>query len=78
MVEMELQSHFGKVDETFFSLLCLWHKNEGATWKALLDALREAQLHAQANRLLEWGESGAYSVSCIVLMWKDAFRDILQ
>ena len=75
---MELQSHFGKVDETFFSLLCLWHKNEGATWKALLDALREAQLHAQANHLLEWGESGAYSVGCIVLMWTDAFRDILQ
>ena len=78
MVETKLQSHFGKVDEAFFALLCLWRAGEGATWDTLLDALKEAGLNAPVRELLEWIEFGAASVSCVVLMWRDAYRDILQ
>ena len=68
MVQKRLESHFGNIDETLFSLLCQWRAGKGATWGALLDALRAADLNAQANRLQEWVESGASSVSCVV-MW---------
>ena len=67
-VEKQLLSNFGQVDETLFSLLCMWRGSKGATWGALLQALRAAELNAQANRLLEWGESGGASVSCVVVM----------
>ena len=53
----------GIVDEILFSLLCMWRGDKGATWGALLQALRAAELNAQANRLLEWGKSGGASVS---------------
>ena len=72
MVQKQLLSNFGNVDETLFSLLCMWRSGKGATWGALLQALRAAELNAQANRLLEWGESGGASVSCVVVMGRDA------
>ena len=68
MVQKELQSHFGNVNETPFTLLCVWSAGKGPTWEALLDALRAAELNAQANRLQEWGESGAASVRCTVMI----------
>ena len=71
-VEKQLLSNFGQVDETLFSLLCMWRGGKGATWGALLQALRAAELNAQANRLLEWGESGGASVSCVVVIERDA------
>ena len=64
-VEKQFEQHNGNVDETLFSLLCMWCGGKGATWGALLQALRAAKLNAQANRLLEWGESGGASVSFI-------------
>ena len=73
-----MESHKHDVSEAFFRVLCLWHDGEGATWEVLLDALREAGLNAPARELLEWIESGAASVSCVVMMWTDAYRDILQ
>ena len=71
-VEKQLLSNFGQVDETLFSLLCMWRGGKGAAWGALLQALRAAELNAQANRLLEWGESGGASVSCVVVIESDA------
>jgi len=65
-VQKQFEQHIGNVDETLFSLLCMWRGDKGATWGALLQALRAAELNAQANRLLEWGESGGASVSCVV------------
>ena len=72
MMEKQYLRHMGNVDETLFSLLCLWRGGKGATWGVLLQALRAAELNAQANRLLEWGESGGASVSCSVVMGRDA------
>ena len=71
-VEKQYLRHMGNVDETLFSLLCMWRGGKGATWGALVQALRAAELNAQANRLLEWGESGGASVSCVVAMGRDA------
>ena len=71
-VEKQYLRHMGNVDETMFSLLCMWHGGKRTTWGALLQALRAAELNAQANRLLEWGESGGASVSCVVVMGRDA------
>ena len=67
-LEKQYLRHMGNVDETLFNLLCMWRGGKGATWGALLQALRKAELNAQANRLLEWGESGGASVSCVVVM----------
>ena len=72
MVQKQFEQHIGKVDEALFSLLCMWRGGKGATWGALLQALRAAELNAQANHLLEWGESGGASVSCVVVMGRDA------
>ena len=72
MMEKQYLRHMGNVDETLFSLLCMWRGGKGATWGALLQALRAAELNAQANCLLEWGESGGASVSCVVVMGRDA------
>ena len=62
-VEKQYIRHMGNVDEILFSLLCMWRGGKGATWGALLQALRAAELNAPANHLLEWGESGGASVS---------------
>ena len=62
-VEKQYIRYMGIVDEILFSLLCMWRGDKGATWGALLQALRAAELNAQANRLLEWGKSGGASVS---------------
>ena len=78
MVDKVLESHKHDVGEAFFRVLCLWRAGEGATWDVLLDALREAGLNAPVRELLEWIKSGAASVSCVVMMWRDAYRDILQ
>ena len=50
----------------------MWYGDKGATWEALLLAVRAAELGAQANRLLEWGESGRASVCCMVMVERDA------
>ena len=71
-MQKHLLSNFGNVDEALFSLLCMWRGGKGATWGALLQALRAAKLNAQANHLLEWGGSGGASVSCVVLMGRGA------
>ena len=71
MVEKQFEQRNGNVDETLFSLLCMWRGGKGATWGALLQALRAAELNAQANCLLKWGESGGASVSCSVVMGRD-------
>ena len=76
MVEKQFEQHNGNVDEVLFSLLCMWRGGKGATWGALLQALRAAELNAQANRLLEWGESGGASVSCVVVMGRDVFTGV--
>ena len=76
-MQKQLESHIGNVDETFFSLLSVWSASEGASWEALLDAFRKAEMNAQANRLQEWIESGAASVSCGV-MWRVASRGVRQ
>ena len=65
MVEKQFEQHNGNVDETLFSLLCMWCGGKGATWGTLLQALRAAKLNAQTNCLLEWGESGGALVSFI-------------
>ena len=70
-VQKQFEQHIGNVDETLFSLLCMWRDGKGATWGTLLQALRAAELNAQANCLLEWGESGGASVSCVVVMGRD-------
>ena len=77
MVQKQLESHYGNVDETLFSLLSVWGASSGLTWGALLAALRKAEMNAQANRLQELIESGAASVSCEV-MWRVASRDVQQ
>ena len=71
-VEKKFTEHIGKVDETLFSLLCMWRGGKEASWGALLQALRAAKLNAQANCLLKWGKSGGASVSCMVVMGRDA------
>ena len=76
-VDKVLESHKHDVGEAFFRVLCLWRAGEGATWEALLDALRETGLNTPVRELLEWIESGAASVSIVVMMWSDAYRDIL-
>ena len=76
-VQKQLESHIGNVDETLFSLLSVWSARKGATWGALLAAFRKADMNAQANRLQEWVQSGAASVSCEV-MWRVASRGIQQ
>ena len=76
-VDKVLESHKHDVGEAFFRVLCLWRDGEGATWEALLDALREAGLNAPVRELVEWIESGAASVSIVVMMWRDAYRDVL-
>ena len=77
MVQKQLESHYGNVDETFFSLLSVWCASSGLTWGALLAALRKAEMNAQANRLQEWIESGAASVSCGVML-RVASRGVQQ
>ena len=76
MVEKQFEQRNGNVDETLFSLLCMCRGGKGATWGALLQALRAAELNAQANCLLEWGESGGASVSCSVVMGRDAYAGV--
>ena len=75
-VDMLVESHKHDISEAFFRILCSWRDGEGATWEVLLKALREAGLNAQANELLHQGRSGA--VSCVMMAWRDAYRDILQ
>ena len=77
MVQKQLESHYGNVDETFFSLLSVWGASSGLTWGTLLAALKKAEMNAQANRLQEWIESGAASVSCEV-MRRVASRGVQQ
>ena len=77
-VDKVLESHKHDVGEAFFRVLCLWRAGEGATWETLLEALREAGLNAPVRELLEWIESGVDSVSCVVMMWRDACRSMLQ
>ena len=45
-VEKQYICHMGNVDEILFSLLCMWRSGKGATWGALLQALRAAELNA--------------------------------
>ena len=65
-----LDSHKHDVNEAFYRVLCQWREGKGATWAVLLQALRQAGLNAQANKLQEegtnWGASEV-PVSCVVL-----------
>ena len=77
MVDKLLESHKHDVNEAFFRVLSVWRQREGATWDQLLQAMRETGLNAPVRELLEWMSSGAVSVSCVVVMGRDAYRDIL-
>ena len=76
-VDKLLESHKHDVNEAFFRVLCVWQEREGASWDQLLKAMRKAELNAPVRELLEWTSSGAASVSCVVVMGGDAYRDIL-
>ena len=77
MVDKLLESHKHDVNEAFFRVLSVWRQREGATWDQLLQAMRETGLNAPVRELQEWMSSGAASVSCVVVMGRDAYRDIL-
>ena len=77
-VDKVLESNKHDVNEAFFRLLCLWRSFERATWGQLLKALREAGLNAPVRELQEWMGSGAASVSCVGMVWRDASRDTLH
>ena len=76
-VDKLLESHKHDVNEAFFRVLSEWRQRKGATWDQLLQAMRETGLNAPVRELLEWMSSGAASVSCVVVMGRDAYRDIL-
>ena len=70
-MQKQLLSNVHKIEETLFSLLCMWYGGKGATWGTLLQALRAAELNAQATACWIGGESGRASVCCIVMVERD-------
>ena len=62
-VDKILESHKHDVNEAFYRVLCQWREGKGATWAVLLQALRQAGLNAQANKLQvlgpNWGATEA-------------------
>ena len=48
-MQKQLLSNVRKIEETLFSLMCMWYGDKGVTWGALLRAVRAAELNAQAT-----------------------------